>query len=506
MGEMQQLQYSSNLDIQEDINSSFKHAVLRICYHGKNRNGSLIEKSVIERCMDSIYHCPVVCNYIEEDNEIGGHDVEVRVDDDGSCRLVHVTEPVGVIPGNARTWWEMFTEKDGSEHEYLCSDVLLWKRQRAYKKLVEDGITDQSMEIDIGCGHHDEDGSYVIDNFQFTAFCLLGRDRPCFESASLSVFSLSDFSNQIKEMMKDYSDMNSVNAPENNDGCIYKETTEGGCVLKDEALIDGVIDNGVIEGSEGSVATEPAVEEEVAQADFALESTFRATLVEAVQANTRETDWGHMPIYYFVDYSRDKSEVYYYDTSDDWKLYGAPYTVDGDSVSIDFENKSRKQFDIVDFDEGDSHINVFSAVITEVSEKYAEVSAKMDQYEDRMNEAIKDKDAVIDELNSLREFKDTTIAAKIAEEFEASCSEVFAKFTDMEGVEAFSELVENHDGMSVEEIEEKCYAIRGRYGVQANFSLNKSSAGEPKFIVNRDEEVAGSDEPYGGIFKKYGNK
>ena len=86
-------------------------------------------------------------------------------------------------------------------HEYLCTDVLLWKRQEAYKKIKEDGITDESMEISVKEGKM-VDGVYVIERFEFTAFCLLGTAEPCYESASLEVFSCGDFKQQLADMMQ----------------------------------------------------------------------------------------------------------------------------------------------------------------------------------------------------------------------------------------------------------------------------------------------------------------
>ncbi len=100
--------------------------------------------------------------------------------------------PVGVVPESARYFWREITEDDGSVHNYLCVDVLLWKRQEAYKKIKEDGITAESMEISVKDGRM-QDGFFVIDDFEFTAFCLLGSAEPCFESASLAMFSMDSF-------------------------------------------------------------------------------------------------------------------------------------------------------------------------------------------------------------------------------------------------------------------------------------------------------------------------
>ena len=54
---------------------------------------------------------------------------------------------------------------------------------------------------------------------------------------------------------------------------------------------------------------------------------------------------------------------------------------------------------------------------------------------------------------------------------------------------------------SKEDIEEKCYAIRGR-NASMNFSLNNN---QMTVRMPVEKEVRGDeDEPYGGVFKRYG--
>lgn len=76
--------------------------------------------------------------------------------------------------------------------------------------------------------------------------------------------------------------------------------------------------------------------------------------------------------------------------------------------------------------------------------------------------------------------------------------EVFAQFEDLVGVEAFEALREHGMEYTAEDLEEKCYAIRGRHGMTAKFSLEPKA---PKLVV---EKTGISPEPYGGIFAEYG--
>ena len=193
--------FSSAISDWTERNSSFDSGVLRVAYTGRNRNNSFISKETFERCIQSIYNCPIVCRYDRDSDEIGAHDMELVEDADGSLKIVNITQPVGVIPESAKYWWEEI-EDDSGLHEYLCVEALIWKRQEAYQKIKDDGITSESMEISIKEGEM-VDGVYVIKRFEFTAFCLLGTAEPCFESASLETFSYDGFKEKLADMMQD---------------------------------------------------------------------------------------------------------------------------------------------------------------------------------------------------------------------------------------------------------------------------------------------------------------
>lgn len=239
MGKVMHLVYSSALENFKELNSSFDTAVLRIAYTGANKNGSFISKETFERCVKSMYNCPVVCNYNRDDDSIGGHDVEIVSTDDGGLRFVNVTEPIGVIPESADAFFETVEEGDGTTHEYLCTPVILWKRQEAYRKIKNDGIESQSMEISVKDGAFDRKaGVYVIKDFEFTAFCLLGDNvAPCFESAALEVFSLDKFKSQMAEMMNEFKETFAmVNSQDDEIDVIDKCSAKGGSDKLEEKL------------------------------------------------------------------------------------------------------------------------------------------------------------------------------------------------------------------------------------------------------------------------------
>lgn len=514
--------FSSSVEKMREINHSFDSGVLKVAYVGKNRNGSSISKEVFEKCMDSIYNCPIVCNYNRELDEIGSHDIEI-VMKDGMPTIVNITQPVGVVPESANIWWEEF-EDDSGVHEYLCAEVLIWKRQEAYEKIKDNVITDESMEISVKRGHM-EDGYYVIDDFEFLAFCLLESAEPCYESASLAMFGMDNFKSQYAKMMEEFKEsFKQVNTSVEVD--IHPQNLmEGGeehLEQKMELLtkfglsadqVDFDIETMSLEEleaelnarfSNNEVKEDVEVKEETHEdTQFSLTGEqFREELIDALHAEkTVDPVWGEMCRYMYCDYDSDAMEVFCYDI-EDWKLYGFTYALNGDNVVIDFESKKRKKLSIVDFDEGDmdqSYKTMFDAVVdasvsAKASEMNAEFEAAKTELEEKYNAASDTIQSLNIELDELRQYKQEQLEIKRAADVDA----VFAMFEDLNGIEAFDALKDNCAEMSIEDIEDKCYAIRGRNTTQT-FAAKQPKA--TRLPVEKGKRA--DDEPYGGFFLEF---
>ena len=539
--------FASSLDNIRQMNSSFDAGVLKICYPGKNRNDSYFQKEDLVRCLPSMFNCPVVCNYDRETDTIGGHDVELVRGDDG-IRMVNKTVPVGVIPESARTWFEECEEEDGTVHEYLFADALLWKRQEAYEKIARDGITSQSMEIHVNDGER-VDGVYHIRDFEFTAFTLIGIE-PCFEGASLTMENYSaedretihaELKREVSEMMRDLKEsFNLVTAPDNASGDDNKpthNTTKGGDEVLEEKMklleefgktvedlgfsIDDMSvedlrarltslageseepDTGNTENEAQNDAqpdenasdaeTEPAAEQENAESaeQFELQGNMREWLYEAVEAlGSVETEYGwSYPLYWMLDYDPEAGMVYCED-SKDWKIYGFAYTMDGDRPVIDAESKKRMKREYAEF-EGGEQDSAAAGLFALMSEKLNELNAKGEEYR-TASETVASLEA---ELAELRQFKADIEAERIKTMKESLAS----RFEDIAGTDAFAALMEHADEYSGEELEDKCFAIRGRMMTQASqkFSMGQAT----RVIVDKTPEER---KPYGGIVERYG--
>lgn len=470
-------------------NSSFSRAVMYVAYTGKNRNGSFISKEVFENCIDTIKNVPVVCHYIREEKDYGGHDVEIiRDEDTKELRMINMTHPIGVIPSDANYWWEYVEEDDGSTKEYLCVDVLLWKREEGYTKINEDDFVHESMEIAVKSGESVND-TYYINDFEFTALCLLGDNvEPCYESASLQMYSLDEFKSELSQMFEDYKNElyvleQTATKSENN--------AKGGDFYMNQEIKNvfekyGFNPDELKEKVDFENMSVEEVDEKLSELRCTLNSQIEEQLRYALNDEKYVETWCdesyEVNRYIYFDYDAEVSEAYFFDLQDDCNIYGFTYSFDGDVVVIEKDSRKRKKCVLADFDEGSKaqNFNYFEGT----KEVFTKVC-------DKLNETI----------TGLQEFKNKTLE----EERQSELNTLFEKFSILNGQKAFEELKMNNSGMSLEEIEDKCYSIKGRM----EFSFSRKE--EPivnKYSINKDVSVPAAaskeDEPYGGLFRKFG--
>lgn len=475
-------------------NDSFDSCVIRVMYHGLNRKGMIIDKATVERAIPSLYYCPIVTNYDIEADTFGGHDITVVKRDDGSIRMLNLTDGIGVIPNDADYFWETVTEADGQEHEYLNVSAILWKRSAAYEKIKRDGFAAHSMEIDISA-YHKTDAGIVVDDFQFEAFTVIGVE-PCFESSCVH-FSIDEWHDPLSAMLADYKQaFSSVDTvPAVNDitpvkgGTTQLDLTK---LLAEFGLEENDVNFEIGEMTEEDVRAKFAAIKETKNADATPEQeeipeqTFSlpASEIEAQISNTLATmkmidDYWHEETirYWYQDRDDAAGEIYLYDRQNKY-VVGVKYTLSGDKVVIDFDSAKHKRVQYVDFEEG--------------APEYTPM-----MFGDFQKEVEAHVDALKQQIAELSKFK----ADKEHEEAEAAAQKVFSAFSDLVGNADYDALINNHDGMVCDAIEKECYAIRGK-SMQApvKFSMND---GPNRIPVMPEDKGGNSDEPYNGLFKQY---
>lgn len=528
MGKVVSMTYASSLTNLCEVNSSFDTGILRICYTGENRNGSSISKHAIERSLPTIYNCPIVCHYDRDTDTLGGHDVEVVSSDDGSLRFVNLTQPVGVIPESAKIWFDNYEEEDGTVHEYLYAEALIWKRQEAYQKIKSDGVAAHSMELTVKDGQT-VDGVYHINDFEFTAFALIGVE-PCFEGSALEMFSMNEFKMQLSQMMQEIKEnFNSINTAQSAVDDINKNLTEGGEMGLEQKMelavkyginVDSLnfsIEDKTVEELEQIFAemtsveghdetgrqTETPADSEGSDApsaqevnengeEFALTSNVTEEINRILSEVTVTREWGECIRYWYVDCDLDAREVYCFDT-EDWLLYGFPYSMDGDSVTIDYACKKRKKYAIVDFEGGDQ-----SSPIAQAFSMLEQKLVGHVELESKYQAASEKIDALTSEVDTLRAFK---VSVEKSADDDARAA-LFNRFLDLNGIEAFENLKNDNEQYDIESLEEKCYAIRGRNSETVKFGLQEKPT--KLKVESAFEHIESANEPYGGIFIRRG--
>jgi hypothetical protein len=207
------IRFQSEIQSLEKVNPLFSRATLRAFYVGSNRNGSHITKESTENAIKTIYNIPIVGEYLEQADNFGDHGGSIEIKGD-EVKYKSTTMPYGVIPESAKIYWENVTEENGLVNEYLVVDgAYLWTgRYEELNTLLEQPFG-QSMEIEVQNGNFavvDGVETFKIDEFLFSAFCILGIDKdgeghvePCFESASITAYSLDkeDFKKQFNQMV-----------------------------------------------------------------------------------------------------------------------------------------------------------------------------------------------------------------------------------------------------------------------------------------------------------------
>lgn len=177
-------------NFESTLNPSFHKARLRImALDSVARNGVKFTHDGTVKALPTLKNVPLVTQYDYNTKNLKSHEFE----DDGNA----LTYGIGVIAESCQQWIEE-VEVDGEVKEYLCSEVLLWKRQkREYDFIKRHKDLNVSMEVMMNNPKKVKDGSIEVGNFYFTAVTVLGVGvNPAFGEANL-VFAKDDTYEQM---------------------------------------------------------------------------------------------------------------------------------------------------------------------------------------------------------------------------------------------------------------------------------------------------------------------
>lgn len=459
------LDFQTNISDVKQINPLFSTAKARILYTGKNRNLSYITKSSVEKALPTLANIPVVGEFSEENKDYKGHGGAIDLD---SYKYIHTTKPYGVVPESATYEWEEVKGNDGVTREYLViNGIYLWTgRYKEAFSVIEKG-KGQSMEIEVTDGRWDEEEEiYKIDNFNFSALCILGDDvEPAFEDANITAYSLdkNSFKQEFSIMLKELK--NSLSKEKEVENMGLKELLE-----KYSLKIEDVTSKGI------------KVE------DFSLED-LEAKIIEIFEIDVKEEEEVKDETVENEDGKDEKeAEEDVENTEEDAEK---EKELDSEENAEEIQDSEEDEKDAEGTDED-------SEEDSEDAEKVAEkvdYEAKIKDLENKLDTATSTINDLTVEVESLREFKLDTEKLN----HKAKAEEIFSNFQLTE--EDIKDI--NIHEFSIEQLEEKCYAILGRKMAKKNFSKqkdNKEKGIRLSLIDNEDKE---DNEPYGGLFSKY---
>lgn len=448
--------YGIDLSTSQKLNPDFSRVKIRVAYHGKNRNNSYISKELLQAMAEtSLKNVPIVGFWREDVNNFGGHSKKLEISDEG-FKVVDLTKPIGVIPENTELSWETLREKDGyTEHEYLCCTGILWSgRYEECEKILDDG-SNQSMEIVLDKYHYDDDDVMVIDDAHFSALCVLGKDKdpdinvePCFEQAGIESYSLDDFKAEFEMML---------------------EKIRVSFELDDTATNTETDDDTDINTSDPENNEEESVIEE-----------------EDLKEGVEPTD----------DEQGDDDDIVDVTIVDD--------VVNNDSLENNLDNTDEDVEDVVEEPNTDTDNTIADeSVVIEETEAYKNLNDEFQAYKDSHMYSNEEYEALLEYKNN-RETLD----------HQAEVDHVIDDFDDLAGVEEFRALTEKDENgiiaaysMSVEELTEKFYALRGKYKASASkHQLDKQRKNSQTKVPLSDAFADFNADRYEGIFDLYGKK
>jgi len=490
-------------------NSTFETVSIRVHGLGSNANNSDITNKAFDKASSSIYGIPIVAKYTTENDIYGkegdltSHNQILRKDKDGRYVLQYDTVPLGFLSPNSNIYQEDVQEDDGTIRTYICADeIILWKRYDSTKKIInwlEDGIIPKvSMEIGDVDGFINENGFFEISSYEYLAICALGSDvEPCFDKADIQMFSEQSFNDLYKEMVCSFNKQ--FNKKEGGIDSVDKKLK----LLKKYNIEQKDLDFSIEELSIEDLETK--IKEFVEKFSLTAEQ-FREELINALSKEKFEDDWGwESSAYVYMDYNEKSKEVYAFDVKDNWKLVGFNYSLDGDTVVVDFESKKRKKFEIVDFDEGSTELSLFPQEAIDYAKKIKEKELQ-EEFASEKNKIEKAKDEIQSDFEEVKKefqlFKDENQRLKdfeaktLKEKREAEESELFGKFSKLNGIEEYEDLKKNSGNYSIEQLEKEIAFV----AVKNDMVFSKKDPEKNKITLNYNHGL--DNKPYGGIVEK----
>ena len=193
------------------VNPSFHMGSARIFAIDSVANNVKFSQESTMNALPTLKNIPIVALYKDDEQNFGDHEIVRDVDG-----IRYGTYPIGMIPESAEQWIEEVQTEEGTK-QYLCSDILLWKRQKKEFQLIKSqGSFSVSMEVGMVDYEFNANKVCNVNEFYFTAIAVLGNGvKPAFKEACINFHKIGVFQDMmldLKEYMQQFEGGNSMGA------------------------------------------------------------------------------------------------------------------------------------------------------------------------------------------------------------------------------------------------------------------------------------------------------
>lgn len=514
------------LNTYEAQDNRFMEVKIWLMHTGANLNGSYFSKESIIEAIPSLKNTPILAyieNNIYGEKDFADHRMEL-VKDDGQYKIKYLCNAIGVIPEENDAKFEYRLCDDGVEREFLTVKGLVWQKwDDPIDIFNRDIIKAQSMELsDDYEGYWGEDKLFHFTKFKFFGACALGKTvQPAMHNASIEVqFNMNNIFSTIQSKMEEFKHFfTNLKSPSmevdiNNDmqggtevDEILKMLESYNLKLEDlqakninyEKL--SLTDLEEIIKSEFNQKTNDKPDDKFALTVTQLQEEAYRSLAEF--GEIVDEYWGFSyPKYGLVDIDTENNYVIAYDY-ENWYLVGFDYTLDGDKVNIDKESLRRFKVSYQPMELGQESPNMFELVkdhFTKAQKIYinykSEVEAKLTEKENELTTLNEQFATVKTELEStLEKYK-----AKVKQEREEQENQIFSAFAKELSEEEMKEVKENKDSMTLDEIQDKLFALVGKKKAKFNFYEQKTQIIDLEIETPKQSKTGKS---YEELFEKY---
>lgn len=466
----------------ENVNEEFVKCTVSVNSYDQIANGTKFRKEAIEKALPTLNYCPVIGFF---DGDFNGHGIEYKITDDGVEEVIK-TVPFGVVIKDSYRW-EKLMKDNGEYEEYVVVDCYLWGRYKDAIEIVKNNSCNQSMEVNINSAECTNNYYDIID-FTYSALCILGEaTTPAFNLAKIRTsdkFSKDSFKECYSEMTEALDKF--LNFEQGGEKMAKKRKCSK---CETEIEVDYEFDE-----------TEEFICDSCKESDFSKKEKYELSfdeIREKIRSAIKTEDSYCWIVQTFSDYFVYEEETYK-DNAYDVKFYKQSYSLDNDEVKL-----------------ADNKVEVFTIFLTkeemdkleeeriEYENKISDLKAKFTDLTSELETLKGDYSILESETEELRQYKSNIEF----EQHKAEVDEVLAKYSELEAIDGYSELVKEKYTVDIKELEKTIKVFAFDNGVILNKKNSKKSFSKETIKVPLLNNINNNNEividPYDGILDKY---